>query len=214
MSNQKKIDSKFIVSSIMFTVPVLLGAIFYKQLPDEMAVHFNSQNVADGFAPKWVALFGIPLFMLVIHSFSIFMMQNDPKKSGHSKAVKGIMYWCIPVLAVIMQIAFIAYGLGKSFNIATYVFAGVGVLTIILGNYLPKSRQNYSIGIKLPWTLSNEENWNKTHRMAGKLWIICGFLMTLLAVLGYPHVLVLIIAGMVIVPTIYSFTLYKKSQRA
>lgn len=213
MSNRKKIDSQFIASIIMFIIPILLGIRFYKQLPDEMAVHFNSQNIADGFAPKWFALFGIPAFMILIHSFSVFTVKNDPKKNGHSKVVKGILYWLIPVLAVIMQIAIIAYGLDKSFDITTYVLAGVGVLTVILGNYLPKSRQNYSIGIKLPWTLASEENWNKTHRMAGKVWMICGLLITILAILGYPNMLLLMIAVMVIVPGVYSFTLYKKSQR-
>lgn len=209
MNNIKKMDSQFWVSIIMFIIPITLGMIYYNQLPNEMAVHFNSQNVADSFAPKWFALFGIPVFLILIHGFSIFTVQNDPKKSGHSKVVKGMLYWLIPLLAIIMEIAFIAYGLGKAFNITTYVLAGVGVLTMILGNYLPKSRQNYSVGIKLPWTLSSEENWNKTHRMAGKLWIVSGALITLLAILGYPNILLLIVFIMVIVPCIYSYTLYR-----
>lgn len=211
MSHKKKIDSQFIASSMMFIVPILLGIIFYKQLPDEMAVHFNNQNVANGFAPKWFALFGIPVFLIVVHSLGIFTVQNDPKKNGHSKVVKGIMYWLIPILAVIMQIVFIAYGLDKSFNITTYVFIGVGILTIILGNYLPKSRQNYSIGIKLPWTLASEENWNKTHRMAGKLWMVSGLLIILLGVIGYLDAVGFIILAIVAVPSIYSFILYRKS---
>lgn len=209
MSNIKKVDSKFWGGIMMFIIPITLGIIYYDQLPSKMAVHFNSQNVADGFAPKWFALFGIPVFLILIHGFSIFTVQNDPKKDGHSKVVKGMMYWLIPVLAIIMEIVFIAYGLGKAFNITTYVLAGVGVLTMILGNYLPKSRQNYSVGIKLPWTLASEEIWNKTHRMAGKLWIVSGMLMTLLAILDYPNILALIVLVMVIVPCIYSYTLYR-----
>lgn len=213
MSNRKKINSQILGSFLMFIIPIILGIIYYKQLPNEMAVHFNNQNVADGFAPKWFALFALPLFMILVHGFSLFVIQNDPKKDGHSKVVKRIMYWFIPVLTIFMEINLIAYGLDKAFNITTYVLVGLGIFTMILGNYLPKSRQNFSVGIKLPWTLSSEENWNRTHLMAGKVWLVSGLLMILLVILGYPNMVIVIVFAMAIIPTIYSYRLYKKSQR-
>ena len=68
------------------------------------------------------------------------------------------------------------------------------------------------MGIKLPWTLASEENWNRTHRLAGHLWVACGILMALLTLLkiGSFWLTPVIIAVMVLVPTIYSYSLYKK----
>ena len=77
---------------------------------------------------------------------------------------------------------------------------------IIIGNYLPKARQNYTIGIKIPWTLANEENWNRTHRLAGYLWMICGILMILISLTRFVPAEWLLI--MVLVPCIYSFWLH------
>lgn len=212
MSNIKNKNSKFFVSILIFIIPIILGVIYYNRMPDEMAVHFNLQNVADGFAPKWFALFCIPAFLMLGHIIIIAAINHDPKSSGHSKAVKNIMYFFIPVLSIIMQISFILFGLGKGFNISTIIFALFGVLMIVLGNYLPKSRQNYSIGIKIPWTLASEDNWNKTHLMAGKLWVVCGILMVISALLGYLYLIFIIISVIVIIPCIYSYILYKNQK--
>lgn len=211
MSSKRKVNVQLWLSIFMFIVPIVLGIIYYSQLPDEMAIHFNTQNVADGFASKQVALFAVPMFLLFMHGITIFFVQNDPRKNVHSKVIKGLMYWLVPVLAILIQISFIAYGLGKKIDITTCSLVGTGVLILILGNYLPKSRQNYSIGIKLPWTLASEENWNKTHQMAGKLWVLSGILIIFLAFLGKVEPLIIIVLAMTIIPSIYSFVLYKKS---
>ena len=85
-------------------------------------------------------------------------------------------------------------------------------MIIIIGNYLPKARQNYTIGIKIPWTLANEENWNRTHRLAGYLWMICGILMVLICLtqLVPSEWLIGIILFMTLVPCVYSFWLHTK----
>lgn len=211
--NKKRVGSMFIGSLSMFLVALILGAVYFNQLPDEMAVHFDSNNVENGFAPKWFALFGIPVLLMIVHCIVITMIQNDPKKANQSKVVKLISFWLCPILSVLMQIAFISYGFDKQFDMATYVSAGMGVLFMVIGNYLPKSRQNYTIGIKLPWTLSSEENWNKTHRLAGWLWILCGLLMIILSLITNSIYTLFIIIIMVFVPMGYSFTLYKREKK-
>ena len=88
----------------------------------------------------------------------------------------------------------------------------LGLLFLIIGNYLPKARQNYTIGIKIPWTLANEENWNRTHRLAGYLWMICGILMIFNCLTRFVPAIWLfgILLIMVLVPCIYSFWLHAK----
>ena len=80
---------------------------------------------------------------------------------------------------------------------------------MIIGNYLPKCKQNYTMGIKIPWTLDNEDNWNKTHRLAGFLWVIGGVLITLNAFLGNEWVFLAITLVMTLVPVGYSYLYYK-----
>lgn len=201
--------SKFYISSFIFSIPFILGSIYYKQLPDTMAVHFNMQNSADDFAPKEFALFGVPLFLICIHFINHIALNYDPKKSSHPKIIKETLYWLIPIVTLFVDITLISYNLGKSFNITTYMLVGTGLLILILGNYFPKLRQNYTLGIRLPWTLASEENWYRTHRMAGKLWSVSGLLIILAALLQYTTLLILLFLIIGLVPCIYSFLLYK-----
>jgi len=86
----------------------------------------------------------------------------------------------------------------------------MGVLFVIIGNYLPKCKQNYTIGIKIPWTLNNEENWNKTHRFAGWLWTACGLLVILTGFIGGFWLFMIVTLLMVFAPIIYSYLLHRK----
>ena len=82
---------------------------------------------------------------------------------------------------------------------------------IVIGNYLPKTRRNYIIGIRLPWTLENDENWSKTHRLAGKIWVLGGLLLFLNAFVQlYVYwVFFLTLFFVVIIPSVYSYQLSK-----
>ena len=213
--NKLKENSLFISSLCVFIISMAIGIIFYNRLPDEMAVHFNSNFVPDNYAPKWFALFGITLLLLFIHCITIFIMNKDPKQAGHSKAIKLIIYMLIPILSIVVEIELISFSLNKAFNISTCTFLLIGIVIMLLGNYLPKTRQNYTIGFKLPWTLSSEKNWNKTHKLAGKLWVSGGILISLLSILIKNSMIsmILIILIITIIPTIYSYYLYSKSNK-
>lgn len=208
---KKKIDVTFIATVLVCLLPFVLSAIFYSQLPEQMAIHWGTDGEANGFAPKLFAAFGLPTFMLVIHLFVYFMLNNDPKKANMSKALRAVALWTVPVLALGCQIITILWNLTENkFNFSTYVIAGVGILIIIFGNYLPKCKQNYVMGIRLPWTLNSEENWNRTHRFSGYVWIIGGLLIIVTAFIPNSWLFVGAIGLLVIVPCIYSYILFKK----
>nr|WP_275450028.1 SdpI family protein [Clostridium massiliodielmoense] len=80
------------------------------------------------------------------------------------------------------------------------------------GNYLPKCKQNYTVGIKLPWTLNSEENWNKTHRLGGYVWMAGGLILCILTWLNiYRQIATIVIVVIIsVIPIVYSFLLYKK----
>lgn len=208
----KKINRQFIISLLVCLVPLIMGAVFYNRLPGQVAIHFAADGTPDNFASKAFALFAIPLFLLVIHLIVWIQMENDPKRRNYSKVMRGIAFWMVPVIGVAVQAAVISYGMGYPMNMGFYVALGLGVLMMVMGNYLPKCRQNYTMGIKLPWTLHDEDNWNRTHRLAGWVWLGGGALLVVNAFLNLPWATVGIILLMVLIPSVYSFLLYRKKK--
>ena len=93
------------------------------------------------------------------------------------------------------------------------VYILVGVVMIIIGNYLPKCKQNYTMGIKLPWTLDDEDNWNRTHRLGGWIYVLCGIIFMVGGLLGIGWPVFVIFFVLAMVPMVYSFLLYKKKQK-
>ena len=214
MKKKIKISKGFLMSCIACLIPIVISLIFYEQLPDQVATHFNSEFVPDGYSPKWVAAFGIPLFMLFMNALVWITIENDPKKKGIAKPLKEIGKWTIPVLSLFVHISIIAYAINGQINIIKYIPFFVGILFTAIGNYLPKCRQNYTAGIRLPWTLNDEENWTKTHRFAGKLWVAGGIIMILASFSSYAaQVIFPVIILLSIVPVGYSFWFYKKTAK-
>lgn len=128
-----------------------------------------------------------------------------------------LIFWIVPVISILMNGITYLIALGIKVNISAAVSILMGTLFILLGNYLPKLRQNYTIGIKLPWTLCSEENWCRTHRLGGKLFIIGGILVALDGVagiwLGDTFIFTTMIGILLICVAIsvgYSFWLFKK----
>ena len=129
-----------------------------------------------------------------------------------SPALRSIAIWTVPVLTILTSAFVLANALGYESRIELIIPLLMSLLFIVIGTYLPKTKQSYTMGIKLPWTLASEENWNRTHRLAGPLWIVCGIFMAILSLLKHAPfwLMPLLIAVMVLVPTIYSYNLYKK----
>ena len=201
-----------IIASIVTLLPVLIGIVLWNRLPDQMAIHFGINNEADGYSSKAVAVFGLPLFLLAVEWFGAFVMANDPKKQNISSKLFSFSLWIVPVVSLVMAAALYSYNLGYQVNFSFVAFLLLGIMFIIIGNYLPKARQNYTMGIKIPWTLANEENWNLTHRLAGVLWVIAGILMVIAALTGIGGTvwLILIVSLTVLVPCVYSYWLHVK----
>ena len=199
-----------IITSIVTILPVLIGIICWNRLPDVMATHFGFNNEANGFSSKAFAVFGLPMILLAVLWVGAFVTAHDPKRQNISPKMFSLMLWIAPVISLVAAATIYPVNLGYELNIAFFSELLSGLMFIIIGNYLPKARQNYTIGIKIPWTLANEENWNRTHRLAGYLWMICGILMILISLTRFVPAewLVGIFLIMVLVPCIYSFWLH------
>ena len=201
-----------IITSIVTILPMLIGILCWNRLPDVMATHFGINNEANGFSSKAIAVFGIPVFLLAVLWLGAFATSHDPKRQNISQKMFSLVLWIAPVISLAAAATMYPVNLGYELDITFFSELLLGLMFIIIGNYLPKARQNYTIGIKIPWTLANEENWNRTHRLAGYLWMICGILIVLLSVtrLGHAVWLAGIFLIMVLGPCIYSYWLHTK----
>ena len=121
-----------------------------------------------------------------------------------------MVLWLVPVVSVITCMSIYGLALGMDIDIGVIVNIMVGIMFIILGNYVHKVKQNYTVGMKLPWTLNSEENWNRTNRMTGWILILSGLLFLMNSLLLKTEIVFVVILLVILVPMIYSFILYKK----
>ena len=209
-NNSKK---EIIISTVICLLPILAGLYLYDRLPETIATHFGANGEANGWSSRAFAVFGLPAFMAGINLLVWFALHTDPKKKNMNPALRILALWIAPTLSVLMYAMTMGNALGYATRIEIVTPLLVGLLFIVVGNYLPKTKQSYTMGIKLPWTLASEENWNRTHRIAGFLWVLGGavtILLTLLRIWSPWLLFTLITLLLVLVPTVYSFLLYKK----
>ena len=204
--------TKLIITSLITLMPIFAGLILWNKLPETLVTHWGIGNTPDGFSSKPVAVFGLPAFMLLIHWGGLFATKADPKRNNINSKTMDLLVWLCPVLSVVLGAVTYSYALGYNVNVQVVCMNVMGVLFVAIGNYLPKCKQSYTMGIKLPWTLSDEENWNKTHRLAGKLWVAGGLIMIALSFVNNTNIMVVVLLLLVIIPTVYSYILYRKKQ--
>ncbi len=207
-----KINKKLVLfTSILILLPSLVGCVFWYQLPEKMPTHFNLLGQADGYNHKVFAIFGLPALMLLMHWLLLFLMIKDPKSSNISSKIQVLIYWIIPFVSCLSMISIYGESLGYSMMSGILAQIFMGVLMILIGNYLPKTHRNYIIGIRLPWTLESDKNWRKTHRLAGKIWVLGGLLLFLNSFIQiYVYwVFFLTLFFVVIIPSVYSYQLSK-----
>ena len=209
-----------LLTSVICLLPVILSLAVYKNLPEQIAIHWTSAGEPDSFAPKIVVAFGLPLFFLAVNLYSKMRLYNDPRRAdhNHSQAVQRISTWVLPLLSLIIVPLTLFIAMGMPIPVSVIIPVLTGILLILCGNYLPKCRQNYTIGIKLPWTLHDVDNWNKTHRLAGYLWIcggvmlIAGTFISINSAAWRISLTVLVAVLLIMVPFLYSYLLYKKTR--
>ncbi len=200
---------KIIISSIITLLPTLFGFAIWNRLPENIATSFGWNGEVTGYNSKMFAVIGLPVILTFVNLICIIATTADPKRKNISKRMFTAVISIVPVCSLLCGICIYSNALGYKISIESIMPVFVGVLFFALGFILPKCKQNYTIGIKLPWTLHNEENWNKTHKLAGKLWIVGGIIMTVAGLFNLTFIFMLIIFLLAIIPAVYSYLLYR-----
>ena len=207
----KKDKRTLILTTLLCLLPMLVGIAVYDRLPERMATHWGLHGEVNGWSSRAFAVFGLPLIVAALNIVTYFGLNADPKRANMSPALRLIAQWICPVVSVLTGGLTIAWGLGFELRIERIVPIFVGLVFVIIGNYMPKTKQSYTMGIRLPWTLHSEENWNRTHRLAGFLWVLGGLYFIVMSFVGWtPAGFLIPVLLMVLIPTVYSYVLYKK----
>jgi uncharacterized membrane protein len=203
-----------VVSVALVMASLAVGVYVYPNVPDRMPSHWNAAGQVDGYMPKLLALFLIPFGSLVMLGLFLLIPRVDPLR----KNIEGFRGYYDGFVALLtfyllyIQCLSIASALGYGLNMSQFLVPAASVLFIYLGVLLGKAKKNWFIGIRTPWTLSDERVWNETHRIGGKILILAG-LVTLLGAVFPEFALALILAPLIsvtIYTTYYSYHLYKK----
>lgn len=199
----KKNKWKMIFSSIAILLPVLLGLVFREQF----------SGLPGGQEGLTKPLLIMPLVFFVFHWVCVLVSAKDVSGAEQNQKVFSVVIWIIPVLTWFTSGVIFAAAQGKALEIGQYSCLLFGIFFTVLGNYLPKCKQSFTTGIKIKWTLANEENWYATHRLAGKLWTVCGLLVMACTFLPMPWCFVVMFPLMLlscVIPVVYSYRYYQK----
>ena len=211
MSNYKKWT--WIITGICVIV-AMFGLVV---LPDIIPIHFGPSGEPDDWGSKFNILL-YPGIVVLVNASEGFVKKLDPKYKNYEYFNKYYEIFFIGFSAFfsVIEVANIAIGLGASINVGSIICFVMGIFMIFVGNMLPKIKQNHSFGIKLPWTVTDEDNWYKTHRLGGKCFFIGGIMMMVCVFLpgeGKIVGLVAITLVMAVIPSIYSGMIYYKKHR-
>lgn len=211
MKNNKR---EMLLTSLVCLLPLFAGAALYPRLPETMATHWDFSGNANGWSSRAATVFGLPLFILALHLVCFYAESRETKKN-RNPVLRTVLLWFCPAVSLLGGAVTLGTGLGYEMHISTVVPVFMGLLFLILGNYLPKIRQNRTMGIKLPWTLASEENWTRTHRVAGFTWVAAGLLMVVSAFwqLHGSMVTVVLLALAVGIPVLYSYLYYRRHEK-
>lgn len=194
---------------VSILIVIIFNLIFYSKMPDMVPNHWNIDGEVDGYTTKFNGFILLPIILVLSGIFLNFMLDNDPKNKNQKNMAITIGKIAMPGILLLIMVLQTVFGLGMEFDVNLVVNFLLGILFIAIGNYLPKAKRNYTVGIKLPWTLNSDENWNKTHRLGGILFILAGILF-IANIFISSEIIVYIMILTFILPAIYSFYLYTK----
>jgi uncharacterized membrane protein len=179
-----------IVSLAIVLAMVAISAYGWVRLPDDaqLPIHWGVDGRPDGFAPKSIALVVFPALGILLASLFAGLPAIEPRRAHLERSVKPYRAVWIGALALLLLLhaAAVAAGLGIAVDMGRVFSAGLGGLLVATGNWLPKARSNFILGVRTPWTLSSERSWSVTHRLAGHGFVLVGLVLIALAALGAP----------------------------
>lgn len=210
-----KKSSKELVFIILIAIPFIYLAFIWENLPDKIAIHFDFEGNPDNWTAKNQIIYLLLALGVGNYLLMLFIPKLDPKKKieqigGKYYSLRLVMTFFMTIISIYILFS----GNGEKVNPAFLIALTVGFYAVF-GNYLQTVKPNYFIGIRTPWALENEQTWKKTHRLAGRIWLIAGLVILIISfIIKNNYALGILFASItfiiVIIPIIYSYTEFKK----
>lgn len=204
----------FILPTILIVISILISTYFFPLLPGSMASHWNASGVVDGHSSKLLNIILFPALQVLFLLLLISLPKLDPK-GGNIKKFENKFYIFINVLLlffITLQLQVFLWNINIQIPMNSIMPILIGGVFLVIAYLIKNAKQNYSIGIRTPWTLHSENVWNKTHKLGAKLFAISGLLSILSVVISSYSYLVVIISSLLstLILVIYSYMEYRK----
>jgi uncharacterized membrane protein len=211
--NMKNIS--FVAQISLLIAFIAISLISYQYLPSTVTTHWGANGEANGTMSKETNLLFMSGIIFVIYIVLKAVVYTDPEKKN-IQSFRDTYEWFIAFMLLffnVINIFVLLWNFGYKIDIAYFLIPLFASLSVFLGSMLSKSKRNYSIGIRTPWTLSSDEVWDKTHALGGKLFLYAG-LLSLIGIL-FPtfamFFILLPLVGISLYLVLYSFVLYKSN---
>lgn len=207
---------------LVIAIPAIYLAIIWNKLPEKVAMHFDLKGHPDRFGNRSELVTTIIILVatnVVVYLILTNIWRIDPKKyaAANKDRISKIAFATALLLSAVICLVIYSASQGNIRFSTNLIFAGTGLFFAFIGNYLPNLKPNYFAGLRLPWTLENEDNWRKTHQLAGKLWFAGGLLLAAICLFLSPVAAIIvffvIMTVITLIPCIYSYRLYKAQKR-
>lgn len=210
---------------IMVVISWLIGAWAYAYAPDIVPIHWNIKGKPDNFASKDIGLFLLPLINTGLYFFLLIIPKIDPNSEQVQQSMRSFQWIRFGTHALLASImGWTAISIVDSMALKPdLIFAIIALFLAFLGRVMAHVKQNYFVGVRTPWTLSNEKVWEDTHRMTSPLWFYSGIgmalLMSIVSMMGLgPEIqlaLFLVWIGIiVIIPIVYSYIRFREEKKS
>lgn len=199
---------------LLLLFPFIAIPFVWDQLPAQLPTHWNWQGETDGYSSKTTALLMLPLINMAVYGLLLLLPIIDPKNriTIDQKPIP-VLRTLIVVLLSGLHGWIILNGLATDIPSQGWLYLGLAIFFLVTGNYLRTIKPNYFIGIRVPWTLEDPENWKKTHRLGSYVWVLGGLLLILLfpflELQTYAALFTAVVVALALIPTAYSFYFYK-----
>ena len=184
------------VSTVALAATAFFTVAAFATLPADavLAIHWNIDGVADGFAGR-EALLIVPVVTALVGGLLVLAVRYDPRRANFARSADalGIVVVALSLLVAVVQSAIINSGFGEAARLDRAAPIVIGSFFAILGYAMLNIRQNYTIGMRLPWTIESEAAWDAAHRFVGGIWILVGAVTALLGLLAFGEAAILIL---------------------
>ena len=200
---------------VLLVLDALFGAFIWGLLPARVPIHWNAAGKIDGWGPSWVNAFLIPAIAFAVYLVFLYIPLVDPHRGNYPAfegSLRAFRYLIVGFL-VLVHLLVVGASMGYAVRVDVVIRAALPLLFVGIGTRLPRLKRNWFFGIRTPWTIASEEVWNRTHRLAGPVWIWGGAFLVACAFLPPTPGLAALVAGTVVlalIPVVYSAVLYRR----